>query len=75
MSPGRTHTSDMNLAELLEQQALALPPEERKKLGAKLLASVSAEPARRKRQAGSAAGRVHLAPDFDAPLDDFADYS
>jgi hypothetical protein len=23
---------------------------------------------------GSAAGRVHMAPDFDAPLDDFADY-
>jgi len=23
---------------------------------------------------GSARGRVHMAPDFDAPLDDFADY-
>jgi antitoxin (DNA-binding transcriptional repressor) of toxin-antitoxin stability system len=23
---------------------------------------------------GSAQGRVHIAPDFDAPLDDFADY-
>ena len=65
----------MTLAELVEQQALALPPEERKKLGAKLLASVSAEPSRRKREAGSAAGRVHLAADFDAPLEDFAEYS
>ena len=65
----------MTLAELLELQAQALPPEERKKLGAKLLASVSPEPPRRKRQAGSAAGRVHLQPDFDAPLEDFADYS
>jgi hypothetical protein len=27
----------MTLAELLEQQAMALPPDERKKLGAKLL--------------------------------------
>ena len=24
---------------------------------------------------GSAAGQVHLAPDFDAPLDDFAEYT
>jgi hypothetical protein len=23
---------------------------------------------------GSARGRVHMSPDFDAPLDDFADY-
>jgi hypothetical protein len=23
---------------------------------------------------GSARGQVHLSPDFDAPLDDFADY-
>jgi hypothetical protein len=65
----------MNLAELLEQQAMALPPEERKKLGAKLLASASGEQPPRKRRAGSAAGRVHLASDFDAPLEDFAEYS
>ena len=24
---------------------------------------------------GSAAGQVHMAPDFDAPLEDFADYT
>jgi hypothetical protein len=65
----------MNLAELLEQQAMALPPEERKRLGAKLLESLGAEQPPLKRRAGSAAGRVHLAPDFDAPLEDFADYS
>jgi hypothetical protein len=65
----------MNIAELLEQQAMALPPDERKKLGAKLLASVSADQAPRKRRAGSAAGRVHMTPDFDAPLEDFAEYS
>ncbi len=65
----------MTLAELLEQQAMALSEEERKKLGAKLLASAGASPSPRRRRAGSAAGRVHMAPDFDAPLDDFADYS
>jgi antitoxin (DNA-binding transcriptional repressor) of toxin-antitoxin stability system len=25
-------------------------------------------------KAGSARGRIHLAPDFDAPLDDFKEY-
>jgi hypothetical protein len=65
----------MNLAELLEQQAMALPPEERKKLGAKLLASVTVEQPHRERRAGSAAGRVHMAPHFDAPLEDFAGYT
>ena len=29
---------------------------------------------RRRRQAGSAAGQIVMAPDFDAPLDDFQDY-
>ncbi len=24
--------------------------------------------------AGSAAGKIHLAPDFDAPLEDFKEY-
>jgi prevent-host-death family protein len=28
----------------------------------------------RKRQFGSAAGQIRIAPDFDAPLADFADY-
>jgi hypothetical protein len=65
----------MTLAELLEQQAMALPAEERKKLGARLLASAVTPPSQRGRRAGSAAGRVHLAPDFDAPLEDFAEYS
>jgi hypothetical protein len=65
----------MNLAELLAEQAMALPPEERKKLGEKLLASVGSEELPRKRRAGSATGRVHMAPDFDAPLEDFAEYS
>jgi len=65
----------MTLAELLEQQAMALPAEERKKLGAKLLASAATAAPLRRRRAGSAAGRVHMAPDFDAPLEDFAEYS
>lgn len=26
-------------------------------------------------QAGSAKGKIHLAPDFDAPLDEFEEYS
>jgi hypothetical protein len=63
----------MTLAELLEQQAMALPVQERRKLGAKLLASAAASVPPAKRRAGSAAGRVHMAPDFDAPLGDFAD--
>jgi hypothetical protein len=65
----------MTLAELLEQQAMALPAEERKKLAAKILASAAAPASPHRRRAGSAAGRVHMAPDFDAPLEDFADYS
>lgn len=65
----------MNLADLLAEQVLALPPEERKKLGARLLASVVSEEPPRRRRAGSAAGRVHMTPDFDAPLEDFAEYS
>ena len=64
----------MTLAELLEQQAMALPVDERKKLAAKLLASAAA-PASPRRVAGSASGRVHMAPDFDAALEDFAEHS
>ena len=30
---------------------------------------------RKRRQAGSAAGQIWMAPDFDAPLDDFQDYT
>jgi hypothetical protein len=29
---------------------------------------------RKRRQAGSAAGQIWMAPDFDAPLDDFEEY-
>ena len=29
---------------------------------------------RKRRQAGSAEGQIVMAPDFDAPLDDFQDY-
>ena len=29
---------------------------------------------RRPRKAGSAAGKYHMAPDFDEPLEDFKDY-
>ena len=29
---------------------------------------------RKRRQAGSAAGQIVMAPDFDAPLDNFQDY-
>ena len=64
----------MNLSELLEHLAMALPPDERGRLGAKLLASASAKQCPRMRRAGSAAGRVHMSPDFDAPLEDFAEY-
>lgn len=32
------------------------------------------EPARKSPKAGSAQGKVVMAPDFDAPLDDFAEY-
>lgn len=32
------------------------------------------EPERRKRQFGSAKGLMTMAPDFDAPLDDFKEY-
>jgi len=31
-------------------------------------------PRHEKRRFGSAAGRVHVAPDFDEPLSDFAEY-
>ena len=31
-------------------------------------------PERRKAQFGSAKGRVHMAPDFDRPLEDFSEY-
>jgi hypothetical protein len=65
----------MTLAELLEQQAMALPAEDRRKLGARLLASVQPAPPARPRRAGSAAGRVRMAPDFVAPLEDFVEYS
>ncbi|MGH7438620.1 MAG: hypothetical protein ACRENE_23270 [Polyangiaceae bacterium] len=65
----------MNLAEFLEHQAMALPPDERRKLGAKLLASASAEQPPRTRRAGSAAGRVHMSPDFDAPPYDLTEYT
>lgn len=32
------------------------------------------QPERPRPKFGSARGRVHMTPDFDAPLDDFADY-
>ena len=32
------------------------------------------EPKRKKRQFGSAKGLITMAPDFDAPLDDFKEY-
>jgi hypothetical protein len=54
---------------------MALPAEEREKLAAKILASAAALASPRRRRAGSATGRAHMAPDFDAPLEDFADYS
>jgi hypothetical protein len=75
LGPWRQNRHAMTLAELLEQQAMALPAEERKALAAKLLASAAAPAPPQRRRAGSAAGRIHMAPDFDAPLEDFADYS
>jgi hypothetical protein len=65
----------MTLAELLEQQAMALPDDERRKLGAKLLTSAAVGTHMAKRRAGSAAGRVHMASDFDAPIADLAEYT
>ena len=67
-------------AEQLLAEALSLPVEERVRIAAKILASLpKAEGAssgeRRSRRAGSAVGRVRMADDFDAPLDDFAEYS
>jgi hypothetical protein len=46
-----------------------------RKLGAKLLASAESDRPAPKRRAGSAAGRVHMAEDFDASLEDFAELS
>jgi hypothetical protein len=65
----------MSLAELVEELAMSLPPDERRKLGAKLLASAESDRPAPKRRAGSAAGRVHLAEDFDASLEDLAELS
>ncbi|MGA2450100.1 MAG: hypothetical protein ABTD50_15580 [Polyangiaceae bacterium] len=42
----------MNLAELLEQQAMALLPDERRKLGAKLLATVVVDQSARAEMVG-----------------------
>ncbi|HEY0985690.1 MAG TPA: type II toxin-antitoxin system prevent-host-death family antitoxin [Kofleriaceae bacterium] len=39
-----------------------------------LVRLVVVESARRERSTGWAKGQVKIAPDFDAPLDDFADY-
>ena len=69
-------------AEQLVAEALSLPVEERVEIAAKILASLSRSPpalgsahSTIARRAGSAAGRVRMADDFDAPLDDFAEYS
>jgi ribosomal protein S3 len=35
---------------------------------------IKAEPKQPRRQAGTLAGQIWMAPDFDEPLDDFADY-
>jgi predicted DNA-binding antitoxin AbrB/MazE fold protein len=35
---------------------------------------IKAEPKTSRRQAGSLAGQLWMTPDFDEPLDDFADY-
>jgi predicted DNA-binding antitoxin AbrB/MazE fold protein len=35
---------------------------------------IKAEPKKSRRQAGSLAGQIWMAPDFDEPLDEFADY-
>jgi hypothetical protein len=61
----------MSLAKQIEEQAMALPAAERRELGAKLLASVETAVRPRRRQAGSATGRVHMAADFDGPLEGF----
>ncbi|MEL7227845.1 MAG: DUF2281 domain-containing protein [Cyanobacteria bacterium P01_D01_bin.36] len=35
---------------------------------------IKGEPKKPRRQAGSLAGQIWMAPDFDEPLDDFAEY-
>jgi hypothetical protein len=70
-------------AEQLVAEALSLPVEERVEVAAKILASLpkaetsasAAGGGRRARRAGSAAGRVRMADDFDAPLEDFSGYT
>lgn len=39
-----------------------------------VLKLVRVEPSAKRRVRGSAKGLIHLADDFDAPLDDFVDY-
>ena len=36
--------------------------------------ALKAAPKKSRRQAGSLAGQIWMAPDFDEPLDDFAEY-
>ena len=40
----------------------------------KQTAKIEPEKPRKKRQAGSAKGEIFMADDFDAPLEDFAEY-
>lgn len=35
---------------------------------------IKEEPEKQRRQAGSLAGQIWMAPDFDEPMDDFAEY-
>lgn len=35
---------------------------------------INLTPGKKRRQAGSAAGQIVMAPDFDEPLDDFKEY-
>lgn len=44
-------------------------------LAVQLVPVASPKAARAQPRFGSAAGQVHMAPDFDAPLEDFAEYT
>ncbi len=71
----------MNLTlQRIEQNAMQLPPHERLELIHRLLdtlaqAVVDSSPnLKQQRQFGSAKGLIHIADNFDDPLEEFAEY-
>jgi hypothetical protein len=57
-----------------EPSALALEPGTRLKVIVEPVDAQPAAPPKRDRKAGSAKGQVWMSPDFDEPLDEFAEY-